>query len=84
MIGKPLETKGCITNCIIRLMAINLLYVSEHLNSAYHGWGVGFSFEALRCTKNVWCYIQLSQLIIARKHIHEKTAEKSNIIVEVT
>lgn len=24
MIGKPLETKGCITNCIIRLMAINL------------------------------------------------------------
>lgn len=24
MIGKTLETKGCITNCIIRLMAINL------------------------------------------------------------
>lgn len=24
MIGKPLETKGCITNCIIRLMANNL------------------------------------------------------------
>lgn len=24
MIGKPLETKGCVTNCIIRLMANNL------------------------------------------------------------